>query len=76
MAVISEICNALSLSDMWKYVCNSMRCHIACCVDVMECDCETDEIEIHDNTPCNLCCLLSTVDDEDGTDTVLSRITI
>ena len=72
-AIISEICNALSLSDMRKYVCNAMRCHIACCGDFMECDCETDELEIHDHTPYNLCGLLC-VEYEDDSESVISHV--
>ncbi len=42
IAVVSQ----LSLSDLWKYVFNSMECHSNCCHDVIQCDCATNEVEI------------------------------
>ena len=59
---IEHICDALSLSDMWRYVCNAMECHINCCNDFLQCDCITSEIEIEsddddDDDDCDLCCI-------------------
>ena len=52
-SIISSICNALSLTDLYKYVLNSMSFHSKCC-DMVEFDCQTDKIELSDD------------DDDDG----------
>ncbi len=55
MAWIGAIVNALSCSDLYKYVFNSMRCKSDCCHHYFTCDCETDEIDLpSDNN--DLCC--------------------
>ena len=45
MAWIGAIVNALSCSDLYKYVFNSMRCKSDCCKHNLTCDCETDAID-------------------------------
>ena len=72
---MSSILSACSLSDMWKYVCNSMECHMQCCRDFISCDLKTNEIEVEqDNNKCTVVELLSkycmerdneSVDDDD-----------
>ena len=57
---MSSILNACSLSDMWKYVCNSMQCHVQCCRDFISCDLKTNEIEIEPE-PDNKCTLGETI---------------
>ena len=42
----AAILNACSLDNMWKYVCNSMECHLQCCRDFISCDLKTNEIDI------------------------------
>ena len=67
----AAILNACSLSDMWKYVCNSMECHLHCCRDFITCDFKTNEIEIEpDNNKCTFgeiishCCIERNDDDQ------------
>ena len=56
----STILGACGLSDLWKYVCNSMECHIQCCRDFISCDLKTNEIDIEpDNTKCTVGEILS-----------------
>ena len=43
------IVSQLGLSDLWKYVFNSMECHSNCCKDVIVCDCITNEVEVESN---------------------------
>ena len=45
-AIISSVCNALSLTDFYKYVLNSIRCESHCCRDFCSCELETKEIEL------------------------------
>ena len=40
------IASQLSLSDLWKYVFNSMECHSHCCKEFIVCDCITNEVEV------------------------------
>ena len=62
MSWVASIVNALSCSDLYKYVLNRIHCKSDCCQHNLMCDCETDEIEIPDE-PDNdihiekLCCL-------------------
>ena len=58
---MSSILSACSLSDMWKYVCNSMECHIQCCRDFISCDLKTNEIELEsdDDHKCTVIELMS-----------------
>ena len=67
----ATILSACGLSDMWKYVCNSMECHMQCCRDFISCDLKTNEIEIEpDNNKCTVgellshCCLERNDDDQ------------
>ena len=60
----ATILSACGLSDLWKYVFNSMECHIQCCRDFITCDLKTNEIEVEqDNNKCtvielmNHCCM-------------------
>ena len=46
MAWVGAILNALSCSDLYKYVFNSMRCKSDCCKDFLVCDFETDAIDL------------------------------
>ena len=56
----AAILSACGLSDMWKYVCNSMECHLHCCRDFITCDLKTNEIEIEpDNNKCTVIQLLN-----------------
>lgn len=65
-AVIVGICNALSCSDLWKYVFNAMTIHSHCCNDYISCDCETTEIEIEDDKPSWWeCCIPDKIYDSD-----------
>jgi len=67
LAIVSSICEALSLSDMWRYVCNSMECHSHCCNDFMMCDCETNEIEVDkEKGLLDLCILIAKPSDGDS----------
>ena len=60
MAWIGSIVNALSCSDLYKYVFNSMRCKSDCCKHNLTCDCETDAVDLQSNDSENslpkLCC--------------------
>ena len=57
---MSSILSACGFSDMWKYVCNSMECHLHCCRDFITCDLKTNEIEIEpDNNKCTIVELLN-----------------
>jgi len=47
-AIVNSICSALSLTDFYKYVLNSMSFHSKCC-DMVECDCQTDKVELSDD---------------------------
>ena len=46
LTAISQICDALSLKEMWMYVCNSMECKSNCCDNFIVCSCVTTEIDI------------------------------
>ena len=50
LTAISQICDALSLKEMWMYVCNSMECKSNCCDNFIVCSCVTSEIDIEDDT--------------------------
>ena len=54
----STISNAPSIiTDLWKYVFNSMECRSNCC-DAVQCECITHEVEIEsddDNGICDSC---------------------
>ena len=52
----ATILSACGLSDLWKYVFNSMECHIQCCRDFITCDLKTSETEIEPE-PDNKCTL-------------------
>ena len=52
----ATIFSACGFSDMWKYVFNSMECHLQCCRDFITCDLKTNEIEIEPE-PDNKCTL-------------------
>jgi len=58
---MSSLLNACGLSDLWKYVFNSMECHIQCCRDFISCDLKTNEIDIEpdNNNNCTFGELLS-----------------
>ena len=75
MAWIGAIVNALSCSDLYKYVFNSMRCKSDCCKHNLTCDCETDAVELQSNdseSPIHKCCFGSNVesDTSDGADII------
>ena len=53
----AAILNACSLDNMWKYVCNSMECHLQCCRDFISCDLKTNEIELEPE-PDNKCTVI------------------
>ena len=53
LTAISQICDALSLKEMWMYVCNSMECKSNCCDNFIVCSCITSEIDIQDEEPNN-----------------------
>ena len=56
----AAILSACGLSDLWKYVCNSMECHLHCCRDFITCDLKTNEVEVlPDNNKCTVVELLS-----------------
>ena len=57
----AAILTACGLSDFWKYVCNSMECHVQCCRDFISCDLKTNEIEIEsdDDRKCTVVELLT-----------------
>ena len=57
----ATILSACGLSDFWKYVCNSMECHVQCCRDFISCDLKTNEIEIEsdDDRKCTVVELLT-----------------
>ena len=57
----ATILSACGLSDLWKYVCNSMECHVQCCRDFISCDLKTNEIEIEsdDDRKCTVVELLT-----------------
>ena len=62
------ITSQLSLSDLWKYVFNSMECHSACCKEFIVCDCITNEVEVESSDgECAAC--LRCVKDIDETST-------
>ena len=48
LTAISQICDALSLKEMWMYVCNSMECKNNCCDNFIVCSCITSEIDIEE----------------------------
>ena len=48
LTAISQICDALSLKEMWMYVCNSMECKSNCCDNFIVCSCITSEIDIEE----------------------------
>ena len=45
----AAILSACGLSDLRKYVFNSMECHMQCCRDFISCDLKTNEIELEPN---------------------------
>ena len=47
---LSQICDALSLKEMWMYVCNSMEIKSNCCDNFCVCSCITSEIDIEEET--------------------------
>ena len=54
---INAIGNAPSIiTDLWKYVFNSMECRSNCC-DAVQCECITHEVEIEsdDEGMCDSC---------------------
>ena len=46
LTAVGQICDALSLSDLYKYVCNSVECKSNCCDNFIVCSCVTSEIDI------------------------------
>ena len=68
----ATILTACGLSDLWKYVCNSMECHVQCCRDFISCDLKTNEIEVEpdDDHKCTVvellsqCCMERNEDDQ------------
>ena len=55
--VISSISKSPSIiTDLWKYVFNSMECRSNCC-DAVQCECITHEVEIEsdDEGICDSC---------------------
>ena len=48
-AIVNSICNALSLTDFYKYVLNSIHCESHCCKDFISCELETDKVELSDD---------------------------
>ena len=56
LTAISQICTALSLKEMWMYVCNSMECKSNCCDNFIVCSCVTSEIDIEEDTNNNDTC--------------------
>ena len=56
----ATILYACGLSDLWKYVFNSMECHLNCCRDYITCDLKTNEVEVlPDNNKCTVIELLN-----------------
>jgi hypothetical protein len=72
MAWVGAILNALSCSDLYKYVFNSMRCKSDCCEHYLTCDCETSEVDLQSNDSEKLCCFGGNVesDTSDGPDLI------
>ena len=50
MSWVASIVNALSCSDLYKYVLNRMHCKSDCCHHNLMCVCDTDEVKIHEDT--------------------------
>ena len=51
----STISNAPSIiTDLWKYVFNSMECRSNCC-DAVQCECITHEVEIESDDDKGIC---------------------
>jgi len=48
LTAVGQICDALSLSDLYKYVCNSMECKSNCCDNFIVCSCITSEVDIEE----------------------------
>ena len=48
MSWVASIINALSCSDLYKYVLNRMHCKSDCCHHNLMCDCDTDAVEIQE----------------------------
>ena len=48
MSWVAAIVNALSCSDLYKYVLNRMHCKSDCCPHNLMCDCDTDAVEIQE----------------------------
>ena len=46
LTAVGQICDALSLKEMWMYVCNSMECKSNCCDNFIVCSCITSEVDI------------------------------
>ena len=56
----AAILSACGFSDLWKYVCNNMECHLHCSRDFITCDLKTNEIEVEpNNVKCTVVELLS-----------------
>jgi len=48
-SIFSSICNAMSLTDFYRYVLNAIHCESHCCGDTFGCECETDKVELSDD---------------------------
>ena len=72
MAWVGVIMNALSCSDLYKYVFNGMRCKSDCCKHFLVCDCETDLVDIQSSDDEKFCCLggKAESDTSDGPDII------
>ena len=46
LTAVGQICDSLSLKEMWMYVCNSMECKSNCCDNFIVCSCITSEVDI------------------------------
>jgi len=44
--IVSSVCEALSLTDLYKYVLNSMHCKSSCCKHFIDCELDTEKIDI------------------------------
>ena len=70
MSWVAAIVNALSCSDLYKYVLNRMHCKSDCCHHNLMCDCDTDAVEIQEDIENdihieNQCCMRG-YDENDG----------
>ena len=52
MGNIGSVISNLGISDLFKYVFNSMQCHSHCCGDSGDCtcDCATTEVDIEEDS--------------------------